>query len=377
MAQKPPTRRVVAVSGHTSTLNKGKVTPEFVRRLKVPAGFRVSVFTDQAAAPRMIAVGDDGTVYTTRRDSGDVLAFRDDGSGRAGAPRKVIANMPKVHGIAINGRTMYVATVNEVYTADIMADGSVSTPRAIITNLPDGGQHQNRTLGIGPDGMLYITVGSTCNQCQESREESATMLRAKPDGSERGVFASGLRNTIGFAWHPVTKELWGMDHGMDWKGDGIPHEKLNRIQSASNYGWPFCYEDKQVDYTFSNEPPGGTKEEFCPRTVAPVLKYTSHAAPMQMAFYTGTQFPAEYRNDAFIAMRGSWNREPVSGYRILRIHFENGQATRFDDFLTGFVEGSTYFARPVGVAVAKDGSLLIGDDTNGMIYRVTYAGGAR
>lgn len=161
----------------------------------------------------MLLVGADGTVYVTRRDSNDVLALRDQGNGRAGPPRKIVSNLQHVHGIAIHNGKMYLATIKQVYVADMQSDGSIAEPRAIITDLPDAGQHPNRTIAFGPDGMLYITVGSNCNQCTEDNEESATILRAKPDGTSRGVYARGLRNTIGFGWHPVTHELWGMDNG--------------------------------------------------------------------------------------------------------------------------------------------------------------------
>lgn len=375
-AQKPEKRVLVPVSWNMSTPARGKVTAAWMKTLRVPAGFTVSVFTDKVASPRVMAVGTDGTIYITRRDSGDVIAVPVDASGSGGTPRKVVANLPTVHGITLHNGTMYLATNNEVYAAAMRTDGSVAEPRAIVTGLPDAGQHPNRTLGVGPDGWLYITVGSTCNQCNEANPQSATIHRARLDGTDRGVFASGLRNTIGFGWHPVTKELWGMDHGTDLKGNDVPPEELNLIQSSSHYGWPYCYANKYADSTWSGEPQGSTKQEFCPRTVAPTLMFTAHSAPLQMAFYTADQFPTQYRNDAFVAMRGSWNRQPASGHRVVRIHFEDNKPVRIEDFMTGFLsaDGNTYYGRPVGLVVAKDGSLLLSDDTNGMIYRIAYTG---
>jgi glucose/arabinose dehydrogenase/sugar lactone lactonase YvrE len=379
VAQTPGQRALVPIRTFTSTPARLPYSASIVRQLTVPPGFTVSVFAERLGAPRMLAVGEDGTVYVTRRDSNDVLALRDDGSGRAGPPRKVITDLRRVHGITLHGGKMYLATIKEVYAADLRPEGSVSTPKAIITDLPDGGQHPNRTIGVGPDGMLYIAIGSTCNVCNEPNEEHATMLRAKLDGSERGIYSRGLRNTVGFAWDPKTGLLWGMDHGSDGKGNDIPPEELNQLQSSRHYGWPYCYGDRVPDRYFTGQPVGSSKVEFCPRTAAPVLTYQAHAAPIQLAFYTGQQFPAQYRGDVFVAMRGSWNREPPTGYGIVRIRFRDGKPVRMVPFLTGFLRkgGSAYTGRPAGLAITKDGALLLSDDTNGAIYRISYTGPGR
>ena len=375
-AQQRAETRVISSRVYTNAPTKAEWEPSVVDRLRVPAGFRVSVFARDLGTARMLAVGDDGTVYVTRRDSGDVLALRDDGTGKAAAPRKVVTDLPRVHGIALHRGRMYLATIREVYVADVNADGSVGTPRAIVTGLPDGGQHPNRTLGIGPDGMLYVSVGSTCNQCIETNDEHATILQMTLDGSRRGVFARGLRNTVGFTWDPDTRTMWGVDHGMDYKGNETPPEELNEIQSGLHYGWPFCYGKRVADASYALDPPGSTKSEFCPRTVSPTLTFDAHAAPMQIAFYTGTSFPAEYRGDAFVALRGSWNRSPAVGYKVMRIEFREGVPTRTSDFLSGVLSqnGERQYGRLAGIAVARDGSLLVTDDANGVIYRVSYGG---
>jgi glucose/arabinose dehydrogenase len=379
-AQKPDARTAVAVSAHLATPARLDFTPALLRRLVVPAGFTVGVFATGAHSPRMIAVGDDGTVYVTSRDSGDVMAYRDvDGDGRAEYVKRVVSNMPHVHGIALHGGRMYLVTIHEVYALDMRGDGTVGEPRLLIKDLPDAGQHANRTIAFGPDGMMYLTVGSTCNVCVEDNEENATILRAKPDGSDRVVFARGLRNTIGFGWHPTSGDMWGFDHGFDWAGDAIPPEELNKLQSGGEYGWPYCWGAQQGNQFHPAQPPNATKAEYCKRTAAPVLTLPAHSAPIQAAFYTGTQFPAAYRNDLYVAMRGSWNRAVPSGYKIVRVHFENGQPAGSSDFLSGFVaaDGATYFARPAGLAVQKDGSMLLTDDTDNVIYRVSYTGAAK
>ena len=353
------------------------VSDDLISQLQLPDGFKIQKFAEGLGKPRIMTVAEDGTVYVTRRDPGDVLMLRDtDGDGTADM-KKVVAQKSDLHGIALHGDTMYLTTVREIYTADRLPDGSLGELQQIISDLPDGGQHPNRTIAFSPDDMLYITVGSTCNACGETNDNNATILRANPDGSDRQVYATGLRNTIGFGWHPETQQLYGMDHGIDWLGDNEQKEELNRIEQGKQYGWPYIYADSKQNP--QDDPPDGiTMAEWAKMSEEPVGLYTAHSAPMQMAFYNADQFPAEYKNNAFVAMRGSWNRKPPSGHEIVRVRFDDsGNPIAIEPFLTGFLvemENGDYgrFARPVGVSVAQDGSLLVGDDTNGVIYRISY-----
>ncbi|QCF26813.1 YbhB/YbcL family Raf kinase inhibitor-like protein [Hydrocarboniclastica marina] len=357
-------------------------------RVKLPAGFQIEVFADKLINPRMLAMADNGAVYVTRRSVGDVLMLRDnDGDGQADQ-REVVASRPQMHGIAVQGSTMYLVTVNELYRADIGRNGTLGELELLLDDLPDAGQHPNRTLVVGPDGKLYLSVGSTCNACGESNIENATMLQVEPDGSKRSIYASGLRNTIGFGFHPVTGELFGMDHGIDWLGDNVQHEELNHILKGEQYGWPYIYADSR--HNPQDQPPGDiSMDTWAEQSREPVGYYTPHAAPMQLAFYTADQFPEAYHGDAFVAMRGSWNRKPPSGYEVVRVLFdEAGKPTGFEPFLTGFLSEKneeqasgpgptwTQTARLAGVTVANDGALLVSDDSNGIIYRISYTGEA-
>ncbi len=354
-------------------------------RLKAPVGFAVSVFAKDLKNVRWMQVAPNGDVYASRREQGDVLLLRDaDGDGAADQRRIVAQNIPYAHGLAWKDGRLYIASDKKVLVADVAADGSLSTPTQIIDDLPDAGQHPNRTLAFGADGWLYITAGSSCNNCRETNPEAATILRARPDGSGREVFAAGLRNTIGFGWHPVTGAMFGFDHGSDFRGDDVPPEELNEIRANKHYGWPYCYGNREPDRFQVNEPPNGTKAGFCPTTEAPALTYTAHAAPIGLAFYTASQFPAEYRNNAFVAMRGSWNRAQPSGFKVVRVVFDGaGKPVRAEDFVTGWLlppggSGAADAARPsqqgrlAGLAVARDGSLLVAEDQNGVIYRVRH-----
>lgn len=343
-----------------------------IAQLKVPQGFAINKFAGDLGKPRILAISSSGNVYASDREAGTVMMLKDQNGDGVSDAKSTVANIKQAHGLAIHGSKMYIAAVREVYVADINGDGTLGTPRMIISDLPDGGQHPNRTLAIGPDGLLYISVGSTCNSCPEPNKMNATMVRSNPDGTNKKVFAKGLRNTIGFGWHPQTSEFWGMDHGIDWLGDEEQVEELNLISENANYGWPYIHGEGK--YNPSDRPEGDTTySQYSKMTTFPSLTYQAHAAPMQMAFYTGNAFPAEYKNDAFIAMRGSWNRSVPAGYKVVRLRFENGKPARFEDFLTGFLinNNKSHFGRLVGVAVHPDGSLLVSDDTNGVIYRIS------
>ncbi|HYG07104.1 MAG TPA: YbhB/YbcL family Raf kinase inhibitor-like protein [Stenotrophomonas sp.] len=364
----------VAAQVHTFKPDKRPADAQAIAGLRVPSGFSIKPLATGLENVRILVVADNGDIYASRREQGDVLLLRDrDEDGQLDAPPQVVARRAGAHGLAIQGDALYLATPKEVFRAAIRADGTLDEPVMLIGDLPDGGQHPNRTLAFGPDGMLYISVGSSCNACNETNPEHATLLRATPDGKSRTIFASGLRNTIGFAWDPATGELWGMDHGMDYLGDDIQPEELNHLVKGKQYGWPHIWGKDGVNP--QSTPPGGlSKAQWAAISEPMVLGYTAHAAPMQMVFYSGSAFPREYRGDAFVTMRGSWNRKPASGYEVVRVRFDGGKPVAFEPFVGGFLvdDGRGHIARPVGLAQTPRGALLVGDDANGVIYRVAY-----
>ncbi|HEY3417795.1 MAG TPA: PQQ-dependent sugar dehydrogenase [Armatimonadota bacterium] len=349
-----------------------------LQRLHLPAGFHIGVYATGVTDARVIVLGPGSTVYVSQPDLGQVTALWDrNGDGRAEARHVVASGLGGVHGLTVQGNKLYMAAPTRVSVAEVRSDGTLGSPRAFINNLPTGGRHPNRTLAFGPDGLLYVSVGSSTNDGPESNPEHAAILQFHADGSGRRIFARGLRNTMAFDWHPVTRQMWGMDQGADYRGPNDPPEELNHLMDGQHYGWPWCYGKGQVDEMTAGHPPGMTKAQFCATTEPAVLEYQAHSSPIQLHFYTGGLFPAEYRNDAFLTFHGSWNRSPAVGYKVVRIRFSaHGQPTGFEDFLTGFLtnNGAAQFGRPAGLAVARDGSLLIGDDDNRMIYRVTYEG---
>jgi glucose/arabinose dehydrogenase len=377
------TGALYTVTGHSFRPERVDATPELQAALRVPEGFAVGAFAADLGNPRMLAVATDGTVYVTRPETNDVVALRDeDGDGQAdGEPRVVATGLDMVHGIALRDGRIYLTTVNEIYEGRIEHDGAVSEIHAVIDDLPEGGQHPRRTIEFGPDGRLYLQIGSSCNSCLETDQSMAAISVIDPAGWSRRVFAHGLRNPLGFDWHPETEAMWAADHGSDWLGDEVPPDELNLLEDGAHYGWPFCWGERRPDWLSSAVPPDGTpKEKFCAeRTEAPALGLEAHSAGIDLVFYDGEQFPDEYRGDAFIAQRGSWNRKDPVGYKVVRVNFENGQPVGVEDFLADFLtaDRQSHFGRLAGLAIDHEGALLVSDDTNGIIYRVSHEGGPR
>ncbi|HYE74372.1 MAG TPA: PQQ-dependent sugar dehydrogenase, partial [Blastocatellia bacterium] len=264
----------VSITGHVYEPARLEPTEARINQLRLPAGFRIQKFAE-IQNPRMLVVAPDGTIYVSQRDPGTVSMLKDiDGDGVADVQR-VVAQKERLHGLAIHQGRMYLAAVREVFVSDINQDGTLSPLQMIINDLPDGGQHPNRTLAVGPDNMLYISIGSSCNACTETNPEHATMLRAGLDGRNRKVFASGLRNTVGFGWHPVSKRQFGFDHGIDWLGNEVQHEEINELVEGAKYGWPYVYDDGRIN-PHGQPPPslGLTKEDWAKQSKQPLLMYT-------------------------------------------------------------------------------------------------------
>jgi len=364
----------------TGAVNTPTHLPADLAKLRVPSGYAVSIAASDLGNARIVTAAPDGTVYVTRRTEADVLMLKDaDGDGTY-ETRRIVAARPNLHGIALDGQTVYLVATRDLYSAPILADGSFGELTKIVEDLPDAGQHANRTIAVGRDGMLYVSVGSTCNECNESNQENATILQISPDGKQRKIFASGLRNTIGFDWNPANGQLWGLDQGTDWLGDTAQPEELNRISEGKRYGWPYIF-DAGTHNPHSAPPNGLTSDDWDRMSERMVMGYTAHAAAMQLKFARGAAFPADVQKDAFATFRGSWNRSQPSGYEVVRIRFDGaGNPTRMEPFLTGFLTTgpggeAAWTGRPTGLAFAPDGSMLVTDSENGVLYRVRYTGG--
>jgi glucose/arabinose dehydrogenase len=340
--------------------------------VRLPAGFRIGVFARELGHPRFLAVDPGGTLLVSVPRSGRVLALPDaDGDGRADRAVTVLEGADLPHGLAFHQGALYVAETGRVVRVayDPATHRAVGPPEVVVPDLPPRGSHWTRTIAFGPDGRLYVAVGSSCNVCEERNPRRAAITRYDVDGSGEFPFATGLRNAVGLAFRPGTSELWATVNGRDWLGDDRPSELVTRVEAGGFYGWPYCFFDGD---RVVPDPDLGSRERC--RTVArPSLTYQAHSAPLGLAFYTGTRFPAEYRGNLFVALHGSWNRSVPTGYKVIRVRLD-GPVPTAEDFASGWLVGDRAWGRPVDVAVGTDGSLFVSDDAQGLVYRITHGG---
>lgn len=347
---------------------------QVAERVRLPAGFEIQVFARGLFGPRFMTVGPDKQIYVSMPRMGWVGRLRDDdGDGKVERIDRVVEKLDRPHGLAFWQGKLYVAGTEKIWRVDsFRGRGSAARVTAIVPNLPDGGRgHWTRTILFGRDGKLYVSVGSSCNVCKEKDPRRAAIVRYNPDGTGEEVFANGLRNSVGIAWHPATHELWGTDNGRDWLGDDNPPDEINIIRQGKNYGWPNCIANRIPDPDFGSP-------EICQRSEPPVVAIPAHSAPLGLTFYTGKQFPQEYHGDIFVALHGSWNRSKRTGYKVVRVRLAGGQPQQVEDFATGWLRDEkgkeVVWGRPVDLVVGPDGGLYLSDDYAGLIYRISYRG---
>jgi glucose/arabinose dehydrogenase len=339
--------------------------------VQVPPGFRVNVFAQGLNGPRFLTVGPDQVLYVADRLNDRIVALPDaDSDGVADEVRVFAADIPRPHSVIYHEGAWYVGiTSGVIRLEDSDGDGSADRRTTIIDDLPTQGQHSTRTVEFLPDGRLVVSVGSSCNVCEEedARRAAVVVYDGLQGGGER-ILARGLRNAVGLAVHPQTGQLWATNNGRDLMGDDLPPETLYVVQDGADYGWPRCHSGRIEDPDYGYE---GACEDADP----PVVEMQAHSAPLGLTFYRGQAFPAEYRDDLFIAFHGSWNRSVLTGYKVVRLPFENGQpASQVEDFATGWLDEDTgeVSGRPVDVVVGADGALYVTDDKGGIVYRISY-----
>jgi glucose/arabinose dehydrogenase len=346
-------------------------------RLRLPAGFKISIFADTHSSPRMMAFSPAGVLLVTTLEQGSVLALPDPtGHGTAEKIVTVLHGLRLPHGIAFHNGKLYVAETDKVVDYDWEENAlRANNPRTIIRLSGGGTGHATRTI-LFANGKLYVSVGSSCNECEEDDPIRATVLQFDEDGSNRRIFARGVRNAVGLAHNPASGTVWVTDNGRDRLGDDVPPDEIDDLgPSGGDFGWPYCYGDKVPDPRFHSA-------SRCASTIPPVINLQAHSAPLGLAFYQGQMFPRQFRGDLFIAYHGSWNRRIPTGYKVVRIPMSGPQKDKVEDFISGWLApGETrhnrYMGRPVGIVVGGDGSMYISDDSSGMVYRVTYAGDSR
>lgn len=338
--------------------------------ITVPAGFRIDVFAEQLGGVRALTVDPDGVLLASLSAQGRVAALLDRrGAGRATAVVTVVKDLDLPYGVAVHNGQLYVAETGRIvrYRYDPLTLTAVE-PTVIVGGLPHGGHHWTRSIAFGADGRLYVAVGSSCDACRERDPRRAAIMRYGADGSREERFAGGLRNPVGLAFHPTTRALWTAVNERDWPGGGAPPDYVTEVRRGAVYGWPRCFAERGVLL----RDPSVAGAADCRGVTRPSVELSPHAAPLGLAFYTGTQFPSEYAGNLFVALHGSRAGLPPAGYKIARVRFREGRAVGLDDFSTGWRQGDRVLGRPVDLAVGRDGALYVSDDHGDRVHRVTY-----
>ena len=344
-------------------------------QLKAPPGFHISVFAAEVNGARMLVFSPGGVLLASESGEGKVVALPDPKhAGKAARTVAVLAGLNEPHGLAFYEGKLYVAENDNVRRYDWDEANLRASNPVKLAELPTGGGHSTRSI-LFHGGKMYISAGSSCNACIEKDPRRATVMEFNPDGSGQKLFAKGLRNAVGLAVNPKTDTVWVTVNGRDWLGDDLPPETIYDLgKDGGDAGWPYCYGDRVPDSNFTK--PGDNR---CQSVLEPKVEMQAHSAPLGLAFYEGSQFPAEYRNNIFVAFHGSWNRSEPTGYKVVRVKLDDkGQPVGgAEDFVTGWLapgekQKGRWMGRPVGIVFGSDGTMYLSDDSASLIYRITY-----
>ncbi len=346
-------------------------------RLQLPPGFEASIFAEDLSNVRWLMATAGGDLIVTQPRSGSVVWIEGDHDrdGRSDGRRSLLSDLNRPHGIQMRDGWLYIGETDAIgrIRFDALKGVTSGDYETIVTGLPGGGNHWSRNLGFGPDGWLYVNIGSSCNACIEKDERRATIMRFRPDGSQAEIFAAGLRNSVGFDWQPSTGVLYATDNGRDLLGDDFPPCELNRVERGQFYGWPFVNGDRVPDPDY-----GTQKDARIATAVSPAHAFRAHNAPLGIHFIRGSRVPTEYRGAALVALHGSWNRTVKDGYKVVSLHFSSDGSIEERDFFTGFNVDDDVIGRPVHVVEGPEGEFYLSDDFAGVIWRIAYRGtGAR
>jgi glucose/arabinose dehydrogenase len=342
-------------------------------KVSLPPGFSIDIYASGVENARSMALGSNGTLFVGTRSAGNVYAVVDANKDqRADRVVKVASGLNMPNGVAFRDGALYVAEVSRLWRYDDIEASLDAVPKPVLLNesFPTDRHHGWKFIAFGPDGWLYVPVGAPCNICDRSETDKryASIMRVRQDGTSPEVYAHGVRNTVGFTWHPQTRAMWFTDNGRDMMGDDLPPDELNVATAAGqHFGYPYCHGGTIADPEFG-------KVRSCAEFVKPAQNLGPHVAALGLRFYTGSMFPAQYRNQLFIAEHGSWNRSKKIGYRVMLVKLDGDRVTGYEPFAEGWKQGEDAWGRPVDVLVMPDGALLVSDDKAGVIYRITYKG---
>lgn len=337
--------------------------------IKLPPGFKIEVYAENVPNARSMTLTESGMLIVSTRKNDKVYAVIDNNKdNKADEVVVILSGLDTPNGVAVKDGALYIAEINRILRIDDIDNTFRNNPQPVVVkdDFPTARSHGWKFIKFGPDGKLYVPVGAPCNICLSDDPRFASITRMNADGTEFEIFAHGVRNTVGFDWHPDTDELWFTDNGRDSMGDDIPPDELNNAPTGDlHFGYPYLHGSNIPDPEFGE---GINPSDF----TLPARELGPHVAALGMRFYTGDMFPSEYRNQIFIAEHGSWDRSSKIGYRVTLVKLEGNTAVSYEPFAEGWLKGESVSGRPVDVEILPDGSMLVSDDYAGKIYRVSY-----
>lgn len=340
-------------------------------KIRLPEGFKIEIYAEKVKNARSMVLSPDGTLFVGTRKRGHVYAIKDtDGDYKADKIYDLAKGLNMPNGVAFRNGSLYVAEVNRILRYDDIENklDNPGKPVVVYDKYPTESHHGWKYIAFGPDDKLYVPVGAPCNICESEDKVFNTITRMNPDGTNMEIVQEGIRNTVGFTWHPDNNELWFTDNGRDWLGDDIPACELNHAPKDNmHFGYPYCHQGDLSDPEFGSKHP-------CSDFTAPAQNLGPHTAPLGVEFYTGNQFPNQYKKQIFVAEHGSWNRSKKIGYQLSLLTLEGNKVTSYEPFATGWMIPSEDYVwgRPVDIEWLPDGSMLVSDDYANAIYRISY-----
>lgn len=362
----PPASLNTQEKSQGATVNESNLT--------IPAGFSLTIFAKDLGGVRDLEFTSGGTLLASVPATGKIIAVSDkNNDGHAEEVKTIISGLPRPHGLAFHENKLFVASETNVSRYSWSEANSQATLEKKLFDLPKGGRHFSRTIAFDNDGKLFVSIGSTCDVCNESNPFLAAVIVSDTDGASPRLFAEGLRNAVFIAINPVSGELWGTEMGRDFLGDNLPPDEINIIKDGRDYGWPLCYGNRVHDTDFDKKVYIQIIPQLpCGESEPPIYEIAAHSAPLGLAFVTGDKFPQDWQGDLLVSYHGSWNRSTPIGYKVVKINLENGRVGGEQDFITGFLEGSQAVARPVDIIFDSRGSLYVSDDKAGFIFKIDH-----
>jgi glucose/arabinose dehydrogenase len=367
---------IISACNSSTSKNVGKKEPSIpdagglpLDKIKLPPGFKIEVYANDLPNARSMDLSPSGTLFVGTRDEGDVYAVKDQNGDYKADKKWIIAEgLNQPNGVALKDGDLYLAEISRIWKFPQIEENLENPEKEIfVDDYPDKEHHGWKYIAFGPDGNLYVPVGAPCNICESEDEIFATITRINMNTKQKEIVQRGIRNTVGFTWHPQTHEMWFTDNGGDRMGDDIPACELNYApKDGMHFGFPYCHQGDLPD-------PQLGKKRSCDEFTPPAQKLGPHVAPLGIEFYTGNAFPEKYHNQIFIAEHGSWDRSVPIGYRVMMVRLEGNKPVSYEPFAEGWLQDGNAWGRPVDIEIMQDGSMLVSDDKAGVVYRISYS----